>query len=111
MDITPSGICGPPASLINNPLMPWSEAILQPGAAQMQHCEHLSSCPFLARVPDDSIYRHRPCHHLGPGGAGPIALVATRDQDGSYAMVYVPVGRKFKVRMDKITGPKLSLVV
>jgi hypothetical protein len=34
--------------------------------------------------------------------------VATRDLSGSYAMVYAPVGRPFKVRMDKITGDKVK---
>jgi len=34
--------------------------------------------------------------------------VATRDEAGSYAMVYAPVGRKFSIRMDKITGPKVK---
>ena len=28
--------------------------------------------------------------------------------DGSYAMVYAPVGRKFAVNMDKITGAKVK---
>ena len=41
---------------INNPLMPWFEAIDQPGAAQMQHGRALiESRPFLTRIPDDSI--------------------------------------------------------
>jgi TolB protein len=35
-------------------------------------------------------------------------FVATRDSRGSYAMVYAPVGRAFKVRMDKIAGPKVK---
>ena len=41
-------------------------------------------------------------------GAGRYRFVATRDESGSYAMVYVPIGRKFKVRMDKITGPAVQ---
>jgi hypothetical protein len=41
---------------INKPLMSWSEAIEQPGAAQMQHGRALlESRPFLSRIPDDSI--------------------------------------------------------
>jgi TolB protein len=34
--------------------------------------------------------------------------VATRDSAGRYAMVYAPVGRTFKVRMDRIAGPKVK---
>lgn len=93
---------------INNPLMPWSEAILQPGAAQMQHAKHLMlSRPFLTRVPDDSVVVTDRVPTSVPG-AGRYRFVATRDQDGGYALVYVPVGRKFTVRMDKITGPKVK---
>lgn len=94
----------PGRSPINNPLMPWSKAIHQPGAAQMQHAKHLMlSRPFLTRVPDDSIIVADPVPTAVPG-AGRYRFVATRDQDGSYAMVYVPVWRTFKVRMDKISG-------
>jgi hypothetical protein len=47
---------------INNPLMPWYEAIDQPGAAQMQYGRWLiQSRPFLSRIPDDTILvPHRP---------------------------------------------------
>ncbi len=41
---------------VNTPLMPWFEAIDQPGAGQMQYGRWLiESRPFLTRVPDDSI--------------------------------------------------------
>ena len=45
---------------INNPLMPWYEAIDQPGAAQMQHARALlESRPFLTRIPDPDVDRRR----------------------------------------------------
>jgi hypothetical protein len=90
---------------INNPLMSWSEAINQPGAAQMQHGRALiESRPFLTRIPDDSVVVRDRVPTSVPG-AGRYHFAATRDQSGSYAMVYVPVGRKFAVHMDKISGP------
>jgi hypothetical protein len=93
---------------INNPLMPWREAIEQPGATQMQHGKNLMlSRPFLTRVPDDSIIVTDRVPTSVPG-AGRYRFVATRDASGSYAMVYAPVGRTFKVRMDKITGAKVK---
>ena len=93
---------------INNPLMPWSEAIDQPGAAQMQHARHLlESRPFLTRVPDDSVIVETKIPTAMPG-TGMRHFCATRDESGSYAMVYGPVGRKFSVRMEKITGPKVK---
>ena len=93
---------------INNPLMSWSEAIEQPGAGQMQFGRKLiESRPFLTRVPDDTVIVTSRVPTAVPG-AGRYRFVATRDQSGSYAMVYVPVGRKFSVKMDKITGNKVK---
>ena len=89
---------------INNPLLPWQEAIDQPGAAQVGYGRRLmESRPFLTRVPDDSVIVPANPPSAVPG-AGLKRFVATRDQAGTYAMVYVPTGRSFKVRMDKITG-------
>ena len=93
---------------INNPLMPWDEAINQPGAGQMHFAKNLLlSRPFLTRIPDDSVIVTDRVPTAVPG-AGRYRLVATRDAAGTYAMVYAPVGRKFKVHMDKVTGPKVK---
>lgn len=93
---------------VNNPLMPWSDAINQPGAAQMQHGRALlESRPFLTRIPDDSVIVTDRVPTSVPG-TGRYHFAATRDTDGTYAMVYAPVGRSFKVRMDAIKGPKLK---
>jgi hypothetical protein len=90
---------------INAPLMPWTEALDQPGAGQMQFGRRLmESRPFLTRIPDDSVLVTDRVPTSIPG-AGRYRFVATRDASGSYAMVYAPVGRAFKVNMDKITGP------
>ena len=49
-------IMAPGRTPMNNPLMPWTEAIDQPGAAQMQHGRALiESRPFLTRIPDDGL--------------------------------------------------------
>lgn len=93
---------------INNPLLPWFEAVDQPGAGQMQNAKHLLlSRPVLSRVPDDSVIVTDRVPTSVPG-AGRYRFAATRDASGSYAMVYAPVGRAFKVRMDKIKGPTVK---
>ncbi|MDZ4778883.1 MAG: glycoside hydrolase family 140 protein [Planctomycetia bacterium] len=93
---------------INRPLMPWSEAIHQAGAAQMQYGRRLiESRPMLDRIPDDEIVATDRVASSVPG-AGRYRFVATRDAAGSYAFVYVPAGRKFRVRMDKVAGPKVK---
>lgn len=98
----------PPRNPVNNPLMPWSAAINQPGAAQMQFGRRLiESRPFLTRIPDQSVIVTDRVPTSVPG-AGRYAFVATRDLDGTYAMVYAPVGRSFKVRMPVIKGPKVK---
>ncbi len=93
---------------VNNPLLPWTEAIDQPGAVQMQHGRALmESRPFLTRVPDQSVIVPGPVPTSVPG-AGRYQFVATRDATGTYAMVYAPVGRTFSVRMSVITGPRVK---
>ncbi len=93
---------------VNNPLLVWTEAIDQPGAAQMQHGRALiESRPFLSRMPDNGVIVTSAVPTSVPG-AGRHQFVATRDADGSYAMVYAPVGRAFSVRMNVITGPKVK---
>lgn len=89
---------------INNPLLPWTDAIEQPGAAQMQHARALlESRPFLTRIPGDDVIVAGRVPTSVPG-AGRYRFVATRDGDGTYAMVYAPIGRSFTVRMSVING-------
>ena len=89
---------------VNSPLMTWNEALLEPGAVQVGYGRRLmESRPFLTRIPDDSILVPTEYPTLVPG-AGTRRFVATRDSEGSYAMVYVPVGRPVTVRMDTIHG-------
>jgi uncharacterized protein DUF4038/collagenase-like protein with putative collagen-binding domain len=95
----------PGRSPINGPLLAWPEALDQPGAGQMQFARRLlESRPFLTRVPDPEVVVAGPVPTSVPG-AGRYHFAATRDEGGGYAMVYAPVGRKFTVRMDKVTGP------
>lgn len=93
---------------VNFPLMPWYEALNQPGAGQMQYGRKLiESRPFLTRIPDPSIIVTNPVPTSIPG-AGRYRFVATRDIDGSYIMIYAPIGRAFKVRTDVIKGSKIK---
>jgi Protein of unknown function (DUF4038)/Putative collagen-binding domain of a collagenase len=93
---------------INNPLLSWHEAIVQPGATQMRHGRALmESRPFLTRIPDPEIIVTSQVPTSVPG-SGRYQFVATRDRDGTYAMVYAPVGRSFAVRMSAITGSKVT---
>ena len=98
----------PPRQPINNPLMPWFEAIDQPGAGQMQFGRKLlESRPFLSRIPDDTVIVTDRVATSIPG-AGLKRFVATRDAEGSFALVYCPTGRAIQVRMDAIKGSKVQ---
>lgn len=89
---------------INGPLMPWDAAIEQPGAAQMQHGRRLiESRPFLTRIPDDSLIVPEDVATSVPG-AGDRRFAATRDEQGRFAMIYVPIGRRFTVDLDRLAG-------
>lgn len=65
---------------------PWYEAMHLPGSAQMQHARRLLlSRPFLSLIPDQSLI-------ASPIGEGTAHLRATRNDDGRYAMIYIPAG-------------------
>ena len=94
-------------SPINYPLMPWYEALDQPGAGQMVYGRLLiESRPFLSRIPDPELIVSDEIQSSVPG-AGTYRYVATRDIDGTYIMVYVPIGREFSVKTDKIKSKQL----
>lgn len=92
---------------VNRPLMPWYDAILQPGAGQMQHGRRLlESRPMAGRIPDPDLIITDLVPSSVPG-AGRSRFVATRDEAGTWAMVYVPVGRTFSVRADRLQSSRL----
>lgn len=94
----------PERAPVNDPLLPWYDALQQPGAAQMQHARALlESRPFLRRVPaPDVLVPDRVATRVP--GTGRYHFAATRDSEGAYAMIYAPVGRSFRVRMTKLHG-------
>lgn len=96
-------------SPVNTPLMSWREALARPGVSQMVYARKLlESRPCFTRVPatDRVIVPHEVSTAVP--GAGRYRLVAICDTEGTYAMVYVPVGRRFSVRMDVIKGAKVK---
>jgi hypothetical protein len=81
---------------------PWYEAVRLPGAGQVQHAQALLlSRPFLSRIPDQSLITSDP-------GRGVHHVRATRDQDGRYALVYVPTGQPVEIDLEKLAGTTLT---
>ncbi|MDF1516213.1 MAG: DUF4038 domain-containing protein, partial [Anaerolineae bacterium] len=62
----------------------WKKALDLPGSGQVQHARFLlESRPFLQRIPDQDLI-------MSDAGTGTHYVVATRDLEGSYAMIYLP---------------------
>ncbi len=88
--------------------MPWTQALKQPGGTQMKFGRRLiESRPFFSRVPDQSIIVADQVATSIPG-AGRYQFVASRDEAGSYAFIYAPIGRTFRVNGNSLSGTKLS---
>ncbi len=92
---------------INCPLMSWQKAIDQPAAGQARHLRSLmESRPYFSRIPAPELIVDDEVHSSVPG-AGRYRYVATMDKDGSWAMVYAPLGRVFSIDCKKLKGEKL----
>lgn len=92
---------------INGPLMGWKDALQQPGAVQMQHARRLfMSRDFLNRVPSPELIVASAVPTAEPG-AGRYRFAAIRGADHSWAFVYAPIGRSFKVNTGELSGDRL----
>ncbi len=82
---------------------PWRTALGLPGAGQMRYLRALiESRPFLTRVPDQSLL-------VGDPGSKGDHIQATRGDDGSYAFIYTPSARPFRVDLIRLAGQTLRV--
>jgi hypothetical protein len=81
------------------PGVTWREALDFPGASQMVHLRRLvESRPFFSRVPDTELV-------ASAEQAPPLHVCASRDEDGSYAMIYLPTaGQSVTVNLERLSG-------
>jgi hypothetical protein len=88
---------------VNHPkIKTWREAINRPGAYQVGYLRRLvESRNMLSRVPDSSIVIE------GQGLKGEH-IEAFRAADGSYGMVYLPIGKTITIHTDFIKTVKLK---
>jgi hypothetical protein len=76
----------------------WKDALNLPGATQVKNLRALmESRAYYSRVPDQSVV-------VSSTFSGTDHIQATRDANGSFAMVYSASGLPFTVNMSKITG-------
>ncbi|WP_446745348.1 glycoside hydrolase family 140 protein [Silvibacterium acidisoli] len=71
--------------IINHADMDWVTALERPTGRQMIFLRQLiESRPYFTRIPDPSLL-------VDDGGQGILHMQATRDRDGSFAMIYIPM--------------------
>lgn len=88
----------PPLSTVRRT---WQEGLHLPGSAQMRHARALiESRPFLSRIPDQALI-------ASEAGEGTHHVRATRDEQGSYAFLYIPSGKTVTVNLEPLTGETL----
>lgn len=80
----------------------WREALHFSGAEQMRHVRGLyQSRPFLKLIPDQTL--------LSSGqGEGTDHLQAARAEDGSFAFIYAPTGKRFAADLRKLSDRRVA---
>ncbi len=87
---------------INGPLRPWPIALNLPMANQAKHLKNLMlSRTYLTRIPDQSMV-------LSTQEENSDYVIATRDDKGTYAMIYFPTGKTTDLDLRSLSGSKLK---
>ncbi len=93
---------GPSVEKLNHADRYWYEALDRPGAFQAGYLKELIlSRPSLNRIPDQSLVVS------GQGSSNAEYIAAFRDADGSYAMIYLPIGKAVEVNTALIKAKKI----
>ena len=84
--------------------IPWWEALDHPGAFQMGHVRRLfESRPFGLLEPDPGMV-------VGGPASGGSKIRAARARDGSFALVYSPMGEPFEVDDARLSGRRIKQI-
>ena len=84
---------------IGDTIIGWKKAIHSEAATELKFLKKLMmSRPYFTRIPDQRLI-------LSDKGSSYIDYIsATRDANGSYAMIHLPLNKEVKVDLSKITG-------
>jgi hypothetical protein len=86
---------------VNGPVRPWNESLQLAASYQMGYGRALmESRPFFARIPGQDIV-------VAGQQQGIKHISATKDRNGSYAMIYSEQGEPFAVNLQLLSGRKL----
>jgi len=87
---------------INYADRPWYEALDRPAARQVKYLRALiESRPYLSRIPDQTLL-------LSDPGIGGQHIRATRDAEGRYALVYLPLPLPVTVNLEVTAGTRVN---
>lgn len=87
---------------INQPLRPWPQALDLPMANQVKHLKNLMlSRPFLTRIPASKMIIENEEDFA-------THAIATRDEQGTYAMIYLPQGKTVKIDLSVLRSSRLK---
>jgi hypothetical protein len=88
-----------PPIFVGDTLIPWKKAARAEAAGEMQYLKDLMlSRPYFTRIADLSLIKS------GQGSTYRDYITATRDEEGSYAMLYLPQNKPVTVDLSKISG-------
>lgn len=84
-------------------IIPWQKAIYAEAGTEMQYLKALMlSRPYFTRIRDESIIQS------DTGTTYIDHIEATRDENGSYAMIYLAQNKPVTIDLSKITGKKIA---
>lgn len=90
--------CGTRDPVVNHADRPWTDALDRLGATQMVHLRRLmESRPYFSRIPDQIIVVDNPAERGSH-------MRSTRDEAGSYALVYTPLVQPVTVQLGWAAG-------
>ncbi len=97
------GFVGGRNDVINHADRDWIDALHRPGGSQMIYLRQLiESRPFFSRIPDQTMVNN-------PSSGGALHITASRDRDGTYAMIYFPTSdQTATIDLGKLRGAKLK---
>ncbi len=89
---------------VGDTIIPWRKAAQAEGAKQMMHLKNLMlSRPYTSRIADQSLIK-------SANGKTYVDLVyATRDENKSYAMIYLPQNKPVSIDLGKISGSEKNV--
>ncbi len=88
---------------VTAPGITWRDALDMPGATQMGYLRRLiESRPFFSRIPDNQLVSY-------DGDMPENHICASRDTDGSYALIYFPkAAQQVTVHLERLSGKRLK---